>query len=123
MEPSPYTERIADLAEQARAARASFEPPESPPAEEQALEYLREVFGPAVTLYIDARTGADHVRLTSEDFSRLDQALHDGLTLYLRCYGSEHDPDVTVRTAAELLVETHNIRDTAQLLTDVPSRR
>lgn len=118
-----YEERIADLAEQARRERESFEPPETTPAEEQALAYLREVFGPAVVLYIDVRTGGDHVRLSTKDLSLLRRAINDGLTLYLRCYGSEHDPDVSIRTAAELLLETHNVRDTAQLLTDVPSRR
>jgi hypothetical protein len=121
MEQPSYEERIAELAEEARRARESFEPPETTPAEERALAYLREVFGPA--LYIDARTGGDHVRLGGEDLSLLRRAINDGLTLYLRCYGSGHDPDVSVRTAAELLVETHNVRDTAQLLTDVPSRR
>ena len=123
MEQPPYEERIAELAEDARRERESFEPPETTPAEERALVYLREVFGPAVAVYIDARTGGDHVRLNAEDLSLLRRAINDGLALYLRCYGSERDPDVSVRTAAELLVETHNVRDTAQLLTDVPSRR
>ncbi len=120
---STYEERIAELAERARRERESFEPPATTPAEEQALGYLREVFGPAVAVYIDARTGSDHVRLGAEDLSRLRRAIHDGLLLYLRCYGSGRDPDVSVRTAAELLVETHNVRDTAQLLTGVPSRQ
>jgi hypothetical protein len=122
MTTSPYAERIAELAERAREERDSFEPPASPPAEERALEYLRGGFGPAVVLYLQARTGEEHVRFSEVELSMLQAAVNDWLALYLRCYGSSRDPDVTVREAAELLVETHNVRDTAQLLTDVPPR-
>lgn len=122
MTASPYAERIAELAEQAREERNAFEPPASLPAEERGLEYLREGFGPAVALYVEARTGEAHVRFSADELSTLQAAINDWLALYLRCYGSARDPDVTVREAAELLVETHNVRDTAQLLTDVPPR-
>ena len=36
--------------------------------------------------------------------------------------GVDIDAGFTVRTAAELLLETRNVRDVAQLLTDVPER-
>jgi len=122
MESSPYADRIEAFAERAREDRRSFDPPASLPAEERALEYLREGFGPAVALYLEAHTGGEHARFSAEELSLLRRAINDWLAIYLRCYGSGRDPDVTVRAAAELLMETHNVRDTAQLLTDVPSR-
>ncbi|MFB6090288.1 MAG: hypothetical protein ABEJ97_04445 [Halobellus sp.] len=122
MTASPYADRIADLAERADAERSGFEPPVSVPDKERALGYLREGFGPAVAVYLEARTGGDHVRFTASELSRLERAANDWLTLYLRCYGSDRDPDVTIREAAEVFVETHNVSDTAQLLTDVPPR-
>lgn len=122
MTTSQYAERIADLADRAREERESFDPPTSPPAEERGLEYLREGLGPTIAVYLRARTGDEHVRLSEVELSMLQAAVNDWLALYLRCYGSSRDPDVTVREAAELLVETHNVRDTAQLLTHVPPR-
>jgi hypothetical protein len=122
MTTSPHAERIADLAARAREERESFEPPASPPAEERGLEYLRNGFGLAVTVYLRGRTGDEHVRFSAVELSMLRAAINDWLALYLRCHGSSRDPDVTVREAAELLVETHNVRDTAQLLTGVPPR-
>ncbi|MFC5280166.1 hypothetical protein ACFPM1_15570 [Halorubrum rubrum] len=122
MTTSPYAERIADLADRAREERKSFEPPASPPAKERGLEYLREGFGPTVAVYLRGRTGDEHVRFSEVELSLLQAAINDWLALYLRCHGSSRDPAVTVREAAELLVETHNVRDTAQLLTGVPPR-
>jgi hypothetical protein len=120
---SEYADRIADLAERARTQRAAFEPPQSIPDEERAMTYLREGFGPAVAVYLEAHTGGDHARFAPEELSALERAMNDWLRLYLRCHGSERDPDVNVREAAEALIETHNVRDVAQLLTGVPSRR
>ncbi|MFC7057100.1 hypothetical protein [Halovenus salina] len=48
--------------------------------------------------------------------------MNDWLALYTACYGVDTEPDVTLRVAAELLVDTHNIRDVAQILTGVPER-
>jgi len=44
------------------------------------------------------------------------------LELYARCYGVSAEVDYTVREAAELLIETHDLTDVAQLLTAVPER-
>ena len=96
---------------------------DSIPDEERAMTYLREGVGPAVAVYLEAHTGGDHARFAPEELSALERAMNDWLRLYLRCHGSERDPDVNVREAAEALIETHNVRDVAQLLTGVPSRR
>jgi hypothetical protein len=119
---SEYAGRIAELAARARTERESLDPLSSPPDEERAMKYLREGFGPAVAVYLEAHTGGEHARFAPEELSALERSMNDWLTLYLRCYGSDRDPDVNVREAAEALLETHNVRDVAQLLTDVPSR-
>jgi len=120
---SAYADRIAELASAARQARASFEPPDDPPAEERAMDLLREGLGPTVVVYLDARTGGgETVAFGREEFHNLQRATNTYLELYAACYGVDVDPDVPVRVAAELLMETHNIRDVAQVLTDVPDR-
>lgn len=120
---SEYWERIAANAEQARRARERFEPPQSPPDEARAMEYLREGLGPAVYLYVEARTGGGPpVSFSEVEFTLLQRAVNDWLELYAGCYGVTLDAQFTVREAAELLVETHNVRDTAQMLTKVPAR-
>lgn len=111
--------RIADLAERARRDRETFSPPDDPPDEERAMGYLREGFGPAVWCYVEARTdGFDHI--DPEVFAALEGAMNTWLELYAGCYGYEFEPDVTIRKAAELLLETHNVRDAAEVLTRVP---
>ncbi|WP_233204273.1 hypothetical protein [Halegenticoccus soli] len=117
-----YGARIRDLAEAARRERDAFVPPADPPAEERAMSYLRSGLGPVVALYVEARTGGRTVAFSAEEFALLQRATNDWLSLYARCYGVEMDAEFTVREAAELLVRTHNIRDTAQLLTRVPAR-
>ncbi|ELZ25600.1 hypothetical protein C475_10368 [Halosimplex carlsbadense 2-9-1] len=119
--PSEYRARIDDLAEEAAAARASFDPPADPPDEERALAVCREGVGAAVAVYVDARTGEWH-RFGEAEFDRLERALNTHLELYARCYGVEIDPDHSVRTAAEALLDTHNVVDVAQILTGVPDR-
>lgn len=116
-------DRLDELAEAARRARRNFEAPASPPAEARATEYLRTGLGPTVALYLDARTGGRRVEFSAAELSLLHRAVNDWLELYARCYGVEMDPDFTVREAAELLLQTHDIVDTAQLLTTVPARR
>jgi len=114
-------DRIDELAASARADHAAFEPPAEPPDEERAMGYLRDGFGQAVWCYVDARTnGFDHI--DPDDFSALEEAMNRWLALYAQCYGYQIEADVTIRKAAELLLETHNVRDTAQVLTHVPDR-
>ncbi|RRJ29203.1 hypothetical protein [Halocatena pleomorpha] len=115
-------ERIATLTEQARQDRAAFEPPADPPDEERAVGLLRNGVGPAVSVYIEAHATDEPARFDPGELSRLERAMNDWLTLYARCYDVSIDAEFTVREAAELLLETHDIKDTAQLLTQVPPR-
>lgn len=116
-----YGERIDDVVSRVRADREAFEPPADPPDEAAALEYLRRGAGEAVGIYVDARTG-ELGRFEPDAFDRLQWALNESLSLYAACYGVDAAFDVTVREAAELLVDTHNIHETAQVLTHVPPR-
>ena len=85
------------------------------------MGYLREGFGQAVWCYVDARTnGLDYIG--PAEFESLEAAMNDWLELYARCYGYDIEAEFTVRKAAELLLETHNVRDTAVVLTHVPAR-
>jgi hypothetical protein len=121
MDTSKYQERIFELADRARNDREAFEPPSSPPDEERAMGYLRSGFGPTIGLYIEARASDEPVRFSSVEMSLLEQAMNDWLSLYAQCYETPLDAEFTVREAAELLVDTHNIKDTAQLLTQIPA--
>jgi hypothetical protein len=115
------SERIAELSERARRDRAAFEAPPDPPDEEAALEYLTDGVGDVVALYIEARTG-EAVRFEDAEFALLERALNDWLELYAACYGTDLEGAYSVREAAELVVDTHSIRETAVLLTHVPER-
>ncbi|QLG64065.1 hypothetical protein HUG12_13670 [Halorarum salinum] len=107
------------LSTEARRARESANPPSDPPDADVALEAARDGLGPVVARYVRARTG-DQERLSSGQMDGLHRATNDWLAVYALGYGVETDPDVTVREAAELLVETHDIVATAGLLTGVP---
>lgn len=111
--------RIETLAARAREERERFEPPGDP--DERALSYLREGLWPVLSEYIEARSNGE--RLPAADHAALENALNRWLSLYARCYGVDIDAEFAVREAAEVFVDTHDIRDTAQLLTDVPARR
>ncbi|EMA47365.1 hypothetical protein [Halococcus saccharolyticus] len=119
---SGYADRIAGFAEQAERDRREFDPPSDPPDEARAMAFLREGLGPLVALYLEARTAEWDVEFSAAELEQIHRATNAWLALYARCYGVEMEPDVTVRRAAELLLDTNNIRDTAQLLTRVPAR-
>jgi hypothetical protein len=114
-------ERIRELVAAADAAREGFDPPATPD-EERATTLLREGFGPTVWVYVEGRTGGRRERFSETEMLLLRQAMNDWLRLYARCYGVDLDARFTVREAAEMLVETRNVRDTAELLTRVPER-
>ena len=117
-----FARRIHDLADRATKDCAAFEEPSDPPDEEQAMEFLQDGVGPAVSLYVEARTGGLMVHFPPDEYHALEGAINDWLELYAACYGVDVDANVTVREAAELLVDTHNIKDVAQILTGVPDR-
>lgn len=88
----------------------------SDPAE-AALVAARDGLGPVVGVYVEARTADEQVRFSGRELDRLHAATSDWLAVYARCRGVAADPDVTVREAAELLIDTHDITDVAALLT------
>lgn len=113
--------RIDTLTDQAARDRKQFQRPAEPPDEDRAMQFLREGVGPAVMVYVDARTNDWH-RFDPDDFERLEGAMNTWLELYAACYGVDIDAEFTIRKAAEALLETHNVHDVAQVLTHVPSR-
>ena len=115
-------ERVAQLAAEATAAREQFEPPADPPDRDRAHTLLREGFGPTVWVYVEAHTSGRNHRFTPAELASLQGTMNDWLELYARCYGVDLEAAFTVRKAAELLLETHNVYDAAQLLTRVPER-
>ena len=120
---SKYGPQIAALARRAeRDRRYVSETQPDPPDHEAAMAYLREGAGPAVWTYVDGRTGGAYVHFSPAEFEALEKAMNRWLECYTACYGVEIDASFTLRQAAELLLETRNIRDVAQLLTGVPER-
>lgn len=115
-----FSERISALAEQAETDCASFSPPTDPPAEALAMEYLREGAGQAVSLFVEARTGGNMVHFPPAEYETLESAMNTWLELYAACYGVDLDADWALREVAELLLDTHNIKDVAVMLTHVP---
>jgi hypothetical protein len=118
---SAFADRIAELSERARRDRESFEPPPDPPDDDRALEYLVDGAGDALALYVEARTDG-MVRFDDAEFALLERAFNDYLELYAACYGADLAATFTLREAAELLFDTHSIRETALLLTRIPDR-
>ncbi|WP_049942943.1 hypothetical protein [Haloarcula amylolytica] len=115
-----YDDRIRALSRRAEEAHESLDP--DPPDEERAMEIVREGFGPTVALYCEARTGGSWVRFSEAEFERLERTMNDWLDCYATCYGVELAGTYSIRAAAELLVDTHNARDVAVLLTGVPEQ-
>jgi len=118
---SDYGERIDALAAAASEARAAFAESGDPPDEERALAAVRDGLGPTLAVYVDARTG-EFYRFDGDEFDRLERTMNDWLELYAACYGVEMDAAFTVREAADALVDTHDARAVARVLTGVPSR-
>ena len=116
-----FTERIWALAERVERERAAFDQPSDPPADARAMSYLRDGAGPAIALFVEARTGRQMVHFPPEAYEALEEAMNGWLELYAACYGVDIDAEFALREAAELLVDTHNIRDVAELLTKVPA--
>jgi hypothetical protein len=117
---SELAERVTAVSEEAATARERVDPGTAadPGA---ALDAARDGLWPVLRVYIDARrTG---VRLEPDEQAALDAAVDDWLAVYAAHHGYRVDPSVPVREAAEAFLDTHNIRDTAAVLTGVPERR
>lgn len=117
--PSKHADRIATLAADAEADREAFDPPADPPDEERAMAYLRDGFGEALAVYVDARS-EEWDRFGREEFADLERAMNVYLELYAACYGVDLDARFTIREAAEAFIDTHNVADVARILTGVP---
>lgn len=117
-----FFERIDALAKRAERDRAQFTPPADPPDEERAMAILQDGVGPAVSLFVEARTGGLMVHFPPEQYDALEGAMNTWLELYAACFGVDVEGDYQLRTAAELLVDTHNVRSVAEMLTHVPER-
>lgn len=117
---SRFHERIWDLAERAERDRQAFSPPEDSLDDDRAMHYLREGAGPAISLYVEARTGGRMVHFPPPEYHALEGAMNTWFELYAACYGQQVAVDRALREAAELLIDTHNIRDVAVVLTHVP---
>ncbi len=117
---SRYGSRIAALARRADRERASLDPDDASP--EEAMAYLREGAGQAIWLYVEGRTGGRMVPYSEDELAALRNAMNAWLECYAACHGVDMEAEFTVREAAEVLLETRNVRDTARLLTHVPAR-
>lgn len=120
MDDAGLTERIDALATRASRDRAAFEPPDDPPDVERAHEYLRDGVAPAVAVYVEGRTG-EWVRFDPGEFARLERAMNAWLECYAGCHGVDMEAEFTLRTAAEALLDTHDIAAVARVLTKVPA--
>lgn len=116
----PIDADVAALVARAARARRASDPSDGPDAD-AAVAAARDGLGAVVGRYIEARTGRRE-RLSAASLRGLDRACNDWLVVYSRRHGVECDPDVPVRTAAEALVDTHDVVATARLLTGVPPR-
>ena len=129
---SRYGPRIAALARRAERERAAFDGIETgssgdpisdgPTRPADAAGYLRAGAGQAIWLYVEARTGGRLVPFSEAELAALETAMNRWLECYTRCHGVALEAAFTLRETAELLLETRNIVDTAQLLTRVPDR-
>jgi hypothetical protein len=90
-------------------------------SDDRAMTILREGLGPALSIYVEARTGGLD-EIAPGDHRALRRAVNRWLEAYAACYGVDFEASFTLQEAATVLVDTRNVRDTAQLLTDVPER-
>ena len=121
-QPSRYADRIESLAAEARSTREGF-PVADDADPKRAVELARDGLGSVVACYVEARTSDDPPRFSAREHRLLREATRAWLECYARSLGVAHDSDATVRTAAELLLATHDVVAVARRLTGVPARR
>ncbi|MCW8172589.1 hypothetical protein D8S78_10465 [Natrialba swarupiae] len=118
---SRYGPRIAALERRAERDRKRLEPEDEQPEPDDATTYLREGAGRAIWLYVEGEPAGGWF-VSPAELDALERAMNAWLECYARCYGVKLEADFSIREAAELLLETRNVDDVGQLLTDVPSR-
>ncbi|WP_323676080.1 hypothetical protein [Halorubellus sp. PRR65] len=119
MERDDYEARAFALRERAASAREGFNEPADPPDRDRATAFARDGVGEAAAVYIEARTEDSWVYFDGDAFDALETGLNAYLELFAACHGVDCNPGVTVRTAAETLLDTHDAVDTAAVLTGV----
>ncbi|MFB6105116.1 MAG: hypothetical protein ABEJ57_08590 [Halobacteriaceae archaeon] len=112
-------DRIDTVADRAATARADASPTTTSDRG-TALDIARDGVWPTIRIYIDARRTGHRFEQATHD--RLERALNDWLIAYAAAYGYDIDPAVPVREAGETFLDTHNVLDTARVLTGVPPR-
>lgn len=128
---SPLEPRIRQLAEQARDVRESTvaggDEGDSRGGNSNddtvgitPLSAARDGLGPVLAVYVKARSSDEPVRFSGTELDLLHRATNDWLVVYARQRGVDVDPDATVREAAELLVDTHDVVDVAAQLVGLP---
>lgn len=115
---APIEQQAEMFAERALRTALAFTPPEDP--DSRSLCYLRDGLWPVLKTYIDVLSSGG--RLDPGPYDHLETATNVWLELHARCYGADLALDLPIRTVAETFVDTHDLRDTAALLTGVPKR-
>lgn len=118
-----YADRIERLAAAARRKEQEVDARDAEAEDvdvETADRVVREGLGPTVSVYVEHRTGGSLAPFTEDDLRTLEDAMNTWLQVYCRCYGMDAEFDYTIREAAEVLVETHDARAVAEVLTKVP---
>ncbi|MFB6254165.1 MAG: hypothetical protein ABEI06_06120 [Halobacteriaceae archaeon] len=118
--PREISSRIHTLSSKAEDRLSEFSTPDNLPDEQRALGFLTEGVGQAIKIYIDLHATDQDIRLSTTDQAKLENAMNTYLMLYAKCYGRDITPEFSIREAAEIFIDTHNIRDTAQILTQIP---
>lgn len=80
------------------------------------LAAARDGLGPVLAVYVEARAGDEPIRFSQTELDLLHRATNDWLVVYGRLRGVDVDPDATIREAAELLLDTHDVVDVAAQL-------
>lgn len=85
-----------------------------------AMECLMKGFGPSIAIYIEARLKGNLIPITPEQFLKLESIMNGWLELYTEYLGEKVEANFSIREAAVLFLETHDIQDVAEILTRVP---
>ncbi len=89
---------------------------------DSALECLMMGFGPIVAMYLEARIKGKLIPITQNQFEKIELIMNGWLEIYARYYGEEIEANFSVRDAALLFLETHDIQDVAEILTKIPNK-
>ena len=118
VDPEAVCERIDELVDRAAADVAAVDA--QPDRAAAADRYLLEGVGATLSLYVLLRTGGRTYRFNPDEYERLERAFNTWLELYGACHGVDAEPDASLRTGAELLLETADLHTVARTLVGIP---